>query len=196
MSDRTENAAIMIFPEDEAFVEYCNTSIQVDILSLCAVRIVSSFQLKCGEQNISFFDSNAEPMSLPHGITRLVAFKCSTSTVVMLFQLKNYIEHSLFLVSAYTSLGSNLGHRNIHRKKLNAIQDLGHSVMQSLTLFNNATDRIATPGAAPIAALYIPPFPKALDIRAKISDEKVFTELSTGLEKAITTCSPRVEIAF
>ena len=195
MSERTENAAIMIFPEDEDFVEYCNTSIQVDILSLCAVRIVSSFQLKSGEQNISFFDSNAEPMSLPHGITRLVAFKCSTSSVVMLFQLKNYTKHSLYLVSAdkYLAVDSNFGHRNRKRNKLAAIEDLGNEVMQALTWFNKATDRI---GAAPIAALYIPPFPRAMKLRSRVTDEPVFTALSTGLEKGNTTCSPRVEIAF
>jgi len=185
----------LFFPEDEEFVEYCCTSMNVDIHSLVAVRDVLSFQLKPGDNNIAFVDSNVETMGLPDGVTRVVAFKCSLSPVVILFQLGKYTEQSLYLVSVDTSSEVLDSHRSKRNERLADIKALGIAIMKSLTVFNKNTDRIASQDTAPIATLYIPPFPAILTMRTKLSDVAVFESLSGGLKQEVTPCSPRVELA-
>jgi hypothetical protein len=186
----------MFFPEDEAFVEYCRTSMNVDIHSLVAVRDALSFQLDSRDNNISFFDSNDEDMGLPDGVTRVVAFKSSTAPIVILFQLRKYTEQSLYLVSADTSTAVLDSHRDKRNERLANIKALGNAIMQSMTVFNKNTDPKTSQDTAPIATLYIPPFPAGLTIRTKLSDVIVFETLRVGMQQEITPCSPRVELAF
>jgi hypothetical protein len=192
--DQTMNSAILFFPEDDAFVEYCKTRIDVNLHSLASVRQDQCFQLKPRHNNLSLFDSKAETMILPDGVTRLVAFKSSTWPVVILFQLEKYMEQNLYLLSVDTSIPEK-GHRPNKTDKLQAIEDLGRAIMQSLTIFNMDDSPVDSPGVAPIKALYIPHSPSKLKLRAKISSDLFASKVIDGLGKEIKECSPRVRLA-
>jgi len=192
--EQTTNSAILFVPEDDEFAEYCKTGMDINLQSLASVRSDQCFQLKPRDDNLSLFDSKAETMSLPYGVSRIVAFKSSTWPVVILFQLERYREQNLYLMSADTSI-HNEGHRAKRNDKLAAIEDLGRAIMHSLTIFNTDYFLVDSPGVAPINTLYIPQFPSNLKIRAKIASDCFASKLIDGLGREIRDCSPRVHLA-
>jgi hypothetical protein len=133
-------------------------------------------------------------MSLPDGVTRLVAFKSSTWPVVILFQLEKFKEQNLWLLSADTSIPDQKHRANKH-DKLVAIEYLGRAIMHSLTIFNMDDSPVDSPGVATINTLYIPHFPSKLNIRKKILSDLFASKLIDGLGKEIRDCSPRVQLA-
>jgi hypothetical protein len=202
--DSTHNTAVLFFPQNEEFVKYFSSSMDMNIHSLLDLIDTQSFQDKSGDKNVSVFDSNAIAMSLPNGVVRLVAF--STSPIVILFQLEKFRERNIYLVSMDTSCPDISNDKHVSKKgdKILAIKAMGIAVMHSLTLFNKNSDSrvlpdsatMASSDAAPIASLYIPPFPKKLDISAKLSRDVLSSTLRAGMEEEIRHCSPHVQLAF
>jgi hypothetical protein len=144
------------------------------------------------------FDSNITPILLPKGVRRLLVFPSKMPALlnfgpsvgaVFVFEVENFIDNNRYLAWVNTSFEV-IERDNIRQRKLQCVKDIGFSIIDALTEFNekNQTNHIFY--------IQVPCFPKELSIRTQIGDAKFVETLLNGMDEARRRSSPYVELGL
>jgi hypothetical protein len=144
------------------------------------------------------FDSNVTTIQLPKGVRRLLVFPSNLPALlsigpsigaVYLFEVEQVIDNNRYLAWINTSFEIS-GLPNRRQRKLQCVFDLGFTVLDALTQFNEKNPRNH------IFYIQVPCFPKEHSIRKQIGDSFFVENLLQGMDAARRSSSPDVELGL